>query len=86
VYGENLDVTLRLLTSNKLLRLQDADGKGDVRKRQFITCISTKREHQEVFGKTKKLIYQNLDNCEVRQFMLKRANLVEKSVRSHLMK
>ena len=76
-YIDNLENTVKLLTASKLVKLSD-----DVRRIIFVTSQATRREHFEFFGKTKAIIYENLENTHEMFYQVKKQNFIDRAYRA----
>lgn len=76
-YIDNLENTVKLLTASKLVKLSD-----DVRRKIFVTSQATRREHFEFFGKTKAIIYENLENTHEMFYQVKKQNFIDRAYRA----
>jgi hypothetical protein len=80
-YGANIENTIRLIKSNKSLKL--LEHKNDAKARRFfVTSYATKTEQRLYFGQTKKHLYDELDKVRVRtQLKIKRKDFMDKTSR-----
>ena len=76
-YVDNIENTVKMLTASKLVKLNE-----DARKKIFVTSQATRREHFEFFGKTKAIIYENLENTHEMFYQVKKQNFIDRAYRA----